>query len=178
MGENCSQSMSVYSRLSLNHIIDNVIIIIISSLVGIETSSPLIKPSFISLPTTDALSVDFGEPLTLPCQADGNPIPTYEWYKDGVLIPGATRSSLHIQEVLPDDRGNYSCRATNSEGAILSGSTHVSIPGIKCASNSIIYEYLRRGRDFCSGVQQYEGVLECNMSINISEEVNFNNLVV
>ena len=33
-------------------------------------------------------------------------------------------------------------------------------------------------RDFCSGVQQYEGVLECNMSINISEEVNFNNLVV
>ena len=130
MRENCSQRMSVYSILSLNHIIDNITIIIILSLVGIETSFLLIRPSFISLPTADALSVDFGQPLTLPCQADGNPIPTYEWYKDGVVIPGATRSSLHIQEVLPDDRGNYSCKATNSEGAILSGSTHVSVPGI------------------------------------------------
>jgi hypothetical protein len=96
---------------------------------GIERVSPLIRPSFISLPTTDALSVDFGQPLVLPCRADGNPIPTYEWYKDGILIPGATRSSLHIQEVLPGDRGNYSCKATNSEGTIASGSTHVSIPG-------------------------------------------------
>ena len=44
----------------------------------------------------------------------------------------------------------------------------------KCAS---LYEYLHMRCDFCSGIQQYEGVLECNMSINISEEVNFNNLV-
>ena len=40
--------------------------------------------------------------------------------------------------------------------------------------------YIHKGCNFCSltGVQQYEGVLECNMSINISEEVSFNNLVV
>ena len=105
---------------------------------GIETVYPLIKPSFISLPTTDELSVDFGSPLTLPCQADGNPIPTYEWYKDGILIPGATRPSLHIHEALPNNRGNYSCKATNSEGTIESDSIHVSIPGtnsmIRCES--------------------------------------------
>ena len=103
-------------------------------MIGIETVYPLIKPSFISLPTTDELSIDFGNPLTLPCQADGNPIPTYEWYKDGVLIPGATRPSLHIHEALPDSRGNYSCKATNSEGTIESDSTYVSIQG----TNSII----------------------------------------
>lgn len=99
---------------------------------GIESVYPLIKPTFISLLTIDALSVDFGQPLTLSCQADGYPVPTYEWYKDGNLISGATRSYLHLREALPDDRGNYSCKAENSEGAIVSDSTHVSMPGILC----------------------------------------------
>lgn len=96
---------------------------------GIESVYPLIKPTFVSLPTADVLSVDFGQPLTLSCQADGYPVPTYEWYKDGNLIPGATRSSLHINEALPNSRGNYFCKATNSEGTIESDSTPVSIPG-------------------------------------------------
>ena len=110
--------------MSLNHII-----IIIGPTTGIDTAHPMIKPSFISLPTTDELSVDFGQPLRIPCQADGNPIPTYEWYKEGILIPGATRSLLHIHEALPDSRGDYFCKATNSEGTIESDSVHVSIPG-------------------------------------------------
>lgn len=96
-----------------------------------ETNYPLIKPSFINLTTTDELIIDFGYPLTLPCQAEGNPIPMYEWYKDGILIPGAIRPYLLIHEALPDERGNYSCKATNSEGTIESDSTRVSIPGIQ-----------------------------------------------
>lgn len=98
---------------------------------GIETVHPLIKPSFINLTTTDELSINFGYPLILPCHVEGNPIPTHEWYKDGILIPGANQPALLIREVLPDDRGNYSCKATNTEGTIVSDSTHVSIPGIQ-----------------------------------------------
>ena len=86
----------------------------------------------------------FGDPITLACQADGSPSPFYEWYKEGILIPGANLPSLRVPEALPDDRGNYSCKAVNSEGAIESGPTIVSLPGIiytnyTCITRDLLY---------------------------------------
>jgi mucosa-associated lymphoid tissue lymphoma translocation protein 1 len=57
-----------------------------------------------------------GDPIHLNCTAEGHPAPTYEWYKDGVLIPDEIESVLYIPEPSPEDRGNYSCKAINSQG--------------------------------------------------------------
>ena len=57
-----------------------------------------------------------GDPIHLNCTAEGHPAPTYEWYKDGVLIPDEIESVLYIPEPSPEDRGNYTCKAINSEG--------------------------------------------------------------
>ena len=57
-----------------------------------------------------------GDRIHLNCTAKGNPAPTYEWYKDGVLIPDKIESLLYIHEPSPEDRGNYTCKAINSEG--------------------------------------------------------------
>lgn len=68
--------------------------------------------------------------LNLTCTAEGSPAPSYTWYKDGVLIPGETRSYLYISEVQPEDRGSYTCRAVNSLGEDSSAPASVNIPGI------------------------------------------------
>ena len=54
----------------------------------------------------------------------------HEWFKDGVLIHGETQPFLYIPDALPSDRGNYSCRVTNSEGVITSTSTQLTINGV------------------------------------------------
>ena len=47
--------------------------------------------------------------------------PTYQWSRNGQIIPGATRSALHIEDVSPFDTGEYTCVVT-------SGSSQTSIP--------------------------------------------------
>ncbi|WP_161554634.1 immunoglobulin domain-containing protein [Ereboglobus luteus] len=46
------------------------------------------------------------------------PIPTYQWYKDGVAIAGATESALTISSVTRTDAGRYSVQATNPMGSV------------------------------------------------------------
>ena len=58
----------------------------------------------------------------------GNPPPTYQWLKDGDLIPGETRSYLYIADRSPEHRGNYTCRASNSQGNV-SEQANVDIHG-------------------------------------------------
>ena len=61
-------------------------------------------------------TTQLGQEIHLNCTAEGHPAPTYEWYKDGVLIPDKIESVLYIPEPSPEDRGNYTCKAINSEG--------------------------------------------------------------
>ena len=77
-------------------------------------------------------TADLLTPINLTCTAEGHPTPTYEWYKDGVLIPEETRSFLFIPEPLPEDRGSYMCKAINNQGNITSKQAQLEIPGITC----------------------------------------------
>ena len=72
---------------------------------------------------------DLATSVSLTCTAKGHPAPSYEWYKDDILVPGETRSVLYIPELLPRDRGNYTCKAINSEGGIVSQSAKLDIQG-------------------------------------------------
>ena len=58
-----------------------------------------------------------GTSVNLTCEpmAKGQLTPPIQWHKDGVLIPWETNPFLYLEEVLPSDRGNYSCaRATST----------------------------------------------------------------
>ena len=68
--------------------------------------------------------------VNLTCTAEGHPAPTYEWYKDGVLIRGEHLPFLYIPEVLPADRGSYTCKAINDRGETESLSASLDVPGI------------------------------------------------
>ncbi len=65
----------------------------------------------------------------------------YQWYKNGVLIPGATGGLYIIQSAQPSDQGQYSCVVSNDCSS--AGSTHLSggyltvQDGVDCNGNGI-----------------------------------------
>jgi hypothetical protein len=62
-------------------------------------------------------------PTTLSAVIDGSPLPTYQWYKDGVAIdptlnPTATNANLVISQMAAADAGDYHAIATNPAGSV------------------------------------------------------------
>ncbi|XP_022190534.1 mucosa-associated lymphoid tissue lymphoma translocation protein 1 [Nilaparvata lugens] len=47
--------------------------------------------------------------MQLECTASGIPVPTYQWYKDGILLEDQTTSFLLIEEFGGDHCGEYYC---------------------------------------------------------------------
>lgn len=54
-----------------------------------------------------------GQFYFISCNATGTPAPTYSWWKDGEVIPGAINSTLFFNALSRDDEGTYTCVATN-----------------------------------------------------------------
>ena len=74
------------------------------------------------------LAEDEGDSATFNCQADGEPIPTFGWYFNGVQLnesnaakydiislqfPDRINTVLNILNVQSSDVGTYTCNATN-----------------------------------------------------------------
>jgi len=57
-----------------------------------------------------------GGSVTFNLTATGAPTPTYQWSKDGTVIPGATAASLTVSSASATDAGTYFAVATNAVG--------------------------------------------------------------
>ncbi|XP_065829326.1 uncharacterized protein [Oscarella lobularis] len=68
-------------------------------------------PSFVKTPLGGRIFV--GRTHNFTAEGYGVPLPTYSWFKEGVRIPGATRSYLLIDKATRQDGGIYFCRLTN-----------------------------------------------------------------
>ncbi|KAM8746417.1 hemicentin-1 isoform 1-T1 [Acanthopagrus schlegelii] len=73
--------------------------------------------------------------VTLQCQADGFPLPSVTWHKDGQSLIESVRQrvlssgSLQIAFIQPSDTGRYTCTAANAAGTVnLEMSLTVQIP--------------------------------------------------
>jgi mannan endo-1,4-beta-mannosidase len=85
-----------------------------------------VTPSVL-VPPADAAPAR-GARTTLSVLAQGDAPFTYQWLKDGVLIPGATQRDYTIASVAASDAGAYSVRITNAGGTLTSASARLS-PG-------------------------------------------------
>jgi hypothetical protein len=84
------------------------------SLVGIKDFAP--TNLLVTSPTNQQLLQN--RSTTLLTVADGSPDPTYQWYEDGVEIPGATSPSLMLSNGTPDTvTHTYFARVTNPLGS-------------------------------------------------------------
>jgi len=59
--------------------------------------------------------------------ASGTPAPTFQWYKNGVPLSGATNSYLTLVSLTANDIANYSVVATNSAGSVTSSSAFLNV---------------------------------------------------
>ncbi|GAB5561664.1 MAG: hypothetical protein SynsKO_33110 [Synoicihabitans sp.] len=92
---------------------------------AVVTLTPESAPIFTLQPRDQ--SVATGATITLTAAAFGAPLPTYQWKRDGVNIPGATETSLTLSDITPADSGNYTLMATNRRGSAMSDSARITV---------------------------------------------------
>ncbi|MEY2878555.1 MAG: hypothetical protein RLZZ15_935, partial [Verrucomicrobiota bacterium] len=57
-----------------------------------------------------------GKPVTFTTAAIGSTPITFQWFKDGVPVPGATSATLALASLQPGDAGAYTAAVTNPSG--------------------------------------------------------------
>lgn len=68
-----------------------------------------------------------GQTLQLTVTAEGTPPIAYQWWKDGVVLPGMTMPVLRIEELEGADAGHYSVVASNQHGSATSAVGEVTV---------------------------------------------------
>ncbi|NWH05401.1 cadherin domain-containing protein, partial [Desulfobacter latus] len=82
-------------------------------------------PSIQSQPRDTSAVVGTGVQFSI--SASGTPTLNYQWYKDGIKIEGASGQTLHIEQVLLSDAGNYTCAVDNAFGNTTSDSAVLKV---------------------------------------------------
>ena len=81
-------------------------------LVGV-TPNPR-QPIFTENLDATPVALDPGATLTLKVNATGTPVPTYQWFRNGVQLPGQTNATLAIASLSKAaDDGTYMCETSN-----------------------------------------------------------------
>ncbi len=97
---------------------------------SIEFTNPLVIGNGINAPAVAAqpLSQNFaaGSPATLTVAVTGT-APSFQWFKNGVLIPGATGATLTFASVQLTDAGSYTVTITNASGSVTSATATLTI---------------------------------------------------
>jgi hypothetical protein len=68
-----------------------------------------------------------GDPLALRVTAAGTAPFTYQWFKNGVAVSGATGATLSLSELKAADAGKYTVRVENVAGSLNSAEAEVSV---------------------------------------------------
>lgn len=96
---------------------------------GTDTSDPIVltvhDPPIITA-QSGAMVIPLGTPATLFVTATGIPSPTYQWYRNGVAIFGATSSTYLFYATAADD-ASFTCIVTNVEGSVSSGQIAINV---------------------------------------------------
>ena len=92
----------------------------------------LINPFIVAQPAS--LSLVEGQSLTLAVRALGSPL-TYQWFRNGVALTGATASSLNILAVEAGEGGVYTVVVNSPTGSTTSQPAASVLP----AASSMIW---------------------------------------
>ncbi len=68
-----------------------------------------------------------GSSVSFTVAASGAPAPSFQWYKDGVAISGATGATLSLSSVQTTQSGAYTVKVSNSVGYVMSSAASLSV---------------------------------------------------
>lgn len=95
-----------------------------SNVVTLSISVPS-APTITTQPVSKQLAI--GQTSSLTVVAAGSPPLSYQWFKDGTEIAGATTSVLNIGPASSSDAGDYSVEVSNSLGTVRSATATVVV---------------------------------------------------
>ena len=72
-------------------------------------------------------TIDEGKSLKLTVVATGSGLITYQWFRNGSAIPGATQSSYYVSRVNESDAGRYKVTVSNAAGNKTSSEIKITI---------------------------------------------------
>ena len=85
----------------------------------------VVPPLIATQPT--GIEINEGEAFALSVVADGGEPLSYQWYKDGVAIDGATSADFAVGQASVADGGKYSVKVTNEAGEITSADALIGV---------------------------------------------------
>ena len=85
----------------------------------------LARPGFTVQPASQTVMV--GSNVTFSVTATGTQPLSYQWFKNGIIIAGATATSYAILSVQTNDVGSYSVQVSNAVGSITSTGATLSV---------------------------------------------------
>ena len=90
----------------------------------LDLQAPALPESAVSPAKAELI---LGESLRLAASVAGRPPVTYQWEKDGCVLPGATGSVLDLPAVALTDTGRYAVQVTNGTGTLTSAPVPVTV---------------------------------------------------
>jgi uncharacterized delta-60 repeat protein len=95
----------------------------------------------VTFPTQPADQVAVvGGALNLSVTVSGAGPLTYQWFRNGIAIGGATHPALVISGVVPEDAGSYSVAVTNANGTVRSFGASVVVNAVSGAAQTISFQ--------------------------------------
>lgn len=92
---------------------------------AVLTVSSTSAPAFLTQPQSQSVSV--GANVVFSVTVSGLPVPSLQWRKDGANLPGATGTSLALNNVQSLSAGTYSVVATNANGVVASADATLAV---------------------------------------------------
>jgi hypothetical protein len=80
--------------------------------------APQMAPNITGQPAE--ATVSYGQSTNFSVSATGIPDPTYQWYQNGLPIPGATGANYSITSAVRTNGGNYTVVVSNGSGSVTS----------------------------------------------------------
>gem|GEM_PF-2267399 len=74
-----------------------------------------------------AASATAGATVSFSVEATGNPSPSYQWFKDGAPLSGATRAGLNLAAVSSANAGTYTVTLSNTFGTVTSAPATLTV---------------------------------------------------
>ena len=97
---------------------------VVSQVVRLDVR-PAVPPQIYNVPAL--VPAEYGQSLSISPSISGTYPMTYDWRKDGQVIPGATGSSFYKNDVTTADAGSYTLTATNLGGVATCSPVTVTI---------------------------------------------------
>ena len=81
-------------------------------------------------------TVQPGASVTFTVTANGRPAPTYQWYRNGVAITGATSESCTVSNAQESNAGDYTVVVSNAIGNVTSNKATLTVLVAPSSSSS------------------------------------------